>query len=67
MVNKNDHPNGDSQMYLYTQLINGEIVFVGIMYNPSNPGVCNVMCKSESYFLIGYTLHALKFMLASDY
>lgn len=67
MVNKNDHSNGDSQLYLYTQLTNGEIVFVGIMYNPSNPGVCNVMCKSESYFLIGYTLHALKFMLASDY
>ena len=67
MVNKNENPNGDNQLFMYTQLINGQIVFIGIMFNQSNPGVCNVMCKSESYFLIGYTLHALKFMLASDY
>ena len=67
LVNKNDNPNGDSQLFMYTQLMNGQIVFIGIMYNQSNPGVCNVMCKSDSYFLIGYTLHALKFMLASEY
>ena len=67
LVNKNDNPNGDNQLFMYTQLMNGQIVFIGIMYNQSNPGVCNVMCKSDSYFLIGYTLHALKFMLASEY
>ena len=67
LVNQNDNPNGDNQLFMYTQLMNGQIVFIGIMYNQSNPGVCNVMCKSDSYFLIGYTLHALKFMLASEY
>ena len=37
------------------------------MFNPNQPNSCNVMCKSENNFLIQYSLHAIKFLLTTDY
>jgi hypothetical protein len=67
LVNRNDNQNGDSQLYFYSILTNNQTVFTGIMFNPNQSNSCNLMCKSESYFLIQYTLHAIKFILTTDY
>ena len=66
LVNQNDN-NGNIQLYLYSILTNNQTIFTGIMFNPNQPNSCNVMCKSENNFLIQYSLHAIKFILTTDY
>lgn len=68
MVNKNENTStGDSQLFLYAKIANGPIVFIGVMYNMQRANMCNVMCKSEDVSLVNCILHAMKFMLVSDY
>lgn len=68
MVNKNDNNSiGVSQIYLYAKITNGPFAFIGVMFNMHQPNICNIMCKSEDYSLMNFIIHALKFMLVSDY
>ena len=66
LVNQNDN-NSNIQLYFYSILTNNQTIFTGIMFNPNQPNSCNVMCKSENNFLIQYSLHAIKFILTTDY
>ena len=66
LVNQNEN-NSNIQLYFYSILTNNQTIFTGIMFNPNQPNSCNVMCKSENNFLIQYSLHAIKFLLTTDY
>lgn len=67
LIHKTDNPNGDTQLFFYVELLTKQNLFVGLLYNQNNPSTCSVMCKSDNLYLISFSLHALKFLLASDY
>lgn len=67
VIHKTENQNGDMQLFCSVELLTKQNLFVGLLYNQANPSTCSIMCKSDTGYLISFTLHALKFLLASDY
>jgi hypothetical protein len=66
-VNKTEN-NGEHQLYFYSKVCHGKItLFLGIQYSENQPNICTVMCKSDNSICINYALHAIRFLLTSDF
>jgi len=66
-VNKTEN-NGEHQLYFYSKVCHGKItLFLGIQYSENQPNMCTVMCKSDNPICINYALHAIRFLLTSDF